>query len=409
MTDSAPFDITSLFSFAQKQEPNILDPGAITRHVHRLNPCLRPYRQEDAHEFLRALLSTLTQDGQNKQLSSLCDGLLESALTCQSCRRTSIKRDRYMDLSLDIQSNHILDLHTALKSFTEVETLTAANKVECARCKVKRTAKKVMRLATAPTVLVCHLKRFSCDMYGRIIRLKKHIVFPEVLEIEEYMSHKNYGRPPPYELVSVLVHVGHNVERGHYIAFVKGGTDWYRADDSNVIRVPKEAVLCQQAYVLFYEVKGLRAQHGFVHYNPYHSEPTNRRENYASQSNASTLSSLDGFLNFCCRTDFDTIRDGICFSSNRSKFHSNSSAKKGPPSEIKKKEDKVDESRERIIRTTKSSDSTLRSDSSNSEPTLSSVKDVLRRVHSSGDFKGTSRNGDLVITCKKGRKCDRAS
>jgi hypothetical protein len=266
-----------------------------------------------------------------------------------------------------------------------VETLTASNMVECARCKVKRTAKKVLRLATAPTVLVCHLKRFSCDIYGRIVRLKKHISFPEFLEIDEYMSHKNIGRPPPYELVAVLVHVGYNVERGHYIAFVKGGDFWYKVDDSQVTRVPKEAVFCQQAYVLFYEVKGVRAQHGYVHHN--------QREMFSSPSNVGSSSSLDMFLNFCCRTDFDTIRDGICFS--------NRTEKKASSIESRRKEEStVNNPREtvRSIRAT-SCDSTynisVRTDSSSSEPTLSPEKDILRRVHSSGE---------LVITFQNGRR-----
>jgi len=37
---------------------DVVDPGSITRHVNRLSPYLRPYQQEDAHDFLRALLST---------------------------------------------------------------------------------------------------------------------------------------------------------------------------------------------------------------------------------------------------------------------------------------------------------------------------------------------------------------
>jgi hypothetical protein len=241
-----------------------------------------------------------------------------------------------------------------------------------------------MRLATAPTVLVCHLKRFSCDIYGRIVRLKKHIVFPETLEIDEYMSHQNIGKPPRYELVAVLVHVGHNVERGHYIAFVNGGSDWYRVDDSNVSRVPKEAVFCQQAYMLFYEVKGLRAQYGHVHYHPRHAAKAK-----ATPSDAVASSSLDGLLKFCCQTDFDAIRDGICFS-NRSKDRSHSEIKKG---------DEVHEYARAKVKAISvlSSDSTfdlsVRSDSSNSEPTILSEKDVLRRVHSSGDFVISFRNG----------------
>ncbi len=36
----------------------VVNPGAITKHPDRLSPCLRPYQQEDAHEFLRARRTT---------------------------------------------------------------------------------------------------------------------------------------------------------------------------------------------------------------------------------------------------------------------------------------------------------------------------------------------------------------
>jgi len=240
-----------------------VDPSSITRCPQRLSKCLRPYQQEDAHEFLRAMLSTLVMNGHNKQLSSLFDGLLESSVTCKTCMRASLTRDRYMDLSLDIHSNHIETLTDALHGFTEVETLSGDNQVYCRNCDVKRTATKALRLATAPSILVCHLKRFAFDEYGRLVRLNKRVQFDLQLEIGDFMSRVNQARPPPYELMAVLVHQGQSCDSGHYLAYVRNHDEWFKCNDSEVSKVDVETVLRQQAYILIYEVEAMRQKDKF--------------------------------------------------------------------------------------------------------------------------------------------------
>ena len=203
-------------------------------------------------------------NGQHKPLSSLFDGLLESAVTCLTCRKPSLTRDRYMDLSLDIVSSNIQTLPDALEEFCATETLVGDNKVHCRHCQGKRNATKGLRLATAPSILVIHLKRFAFDAYGRLVRLSKLVDFDERLEIGDYMSRVNKARPPPYELVAVLVHQGRSCESGHYIAFTRHDGDWYKCNDSVVEQVPVETVLKQQAYILVYEVADMRRKHGYA-------------------------------------------------------------------------------------------------------------------------------------------------
>jgi len=272
----------------------VLDPGSITLNVNRLSPCLKPYQQEDAHEFVRALLSTLTMEGQNRKLSTLFDGLLESSVTCQTCRHASITRDRYMDLSLDIQHEEVVDLHGALKKFTQTELLDEDNKVECSKCKTKRVVTKGLRLATAPSILLFHLKRFKFDNYGRVTRLSKHVQYPLRIEIGGYMSRANQAKPPPYELVGVLVHAGKNCNSGHYYAFVKSGETWYKTSDGDVTKVEVEVVLKQSAYILIYEVEGMRREHGLHSYDKYHKKKICKDEDLIrSVQNKSTRRSTD--------------------------------------------------------------------------------------------------------------------
>jgi len=248
----------------------VVDPGSITRKVNKISPCLRPYQQEDAHEFFRSLLSSLTMHGQNARLSSLFDGLLESSVTCQKCYKTSLTRDRYMDLSLDIADEDITTLAEAFEKFTNEETLCHDNMVTCSRCNVKRVVVKGLKLATAPTMLVINYKRFAYDNYGRLNRLSKHVAFPLRLEIGEYMSRANRGKPPPYTLVAVLVHRGRSCDCGHYFAYVRKGKDWYLANDAEVTKVDIDEVLRSQAYVLVYEVAGMKEKHNFDCYSRYH-------------------------------------------------------------------------------------------------------------------------------------------
>ncbi len=333
--------------FSVNNNNRIVDPSGITRHVNKLSPCLRPYQQEDAHEFIRTLLSTLTLDGRNKQLSSLFDGLLESAVTCQTCHRASVTRDRYMDLSLDIQGSEVQDLVGALRNFTRTELLDRDNMVHCQRCGTKRVVSKGLRLATAPSILVCHLKRFAFDIYGRTTRLSKAVKYPLRLEIGDFMSRANQGKPAPYELVGVVVHAGKSCERGHYLAYVKSGDAWYRANDEVVTKVSVDVVLRQQAYILLYEVEGMRANHGFYGCGRYHltrsrsykkraedlaamqsDDPTEASFAYSSstrdekdpESSGKIGGFLESMIDFCGSTSAaEAVRDAICDSDKKAR------------------------------------------------------------------------------------------
>jgi ubiquitin C-terminal hydrolase len=305
----SPESSNSMASWFSPRNTRVVDPGAITKHPNRLSKCLRPFQQEDAHEFMRALLSTLVMNGHNKQLSSLFDGLLESSVTCGTCGRPSLTRDRYMDLSLDISGSHIETLTDALNEFTKTETLTGDNKVHCTKCGTKRTATKGLRLATAPSILVCHLKRFAYDQRGEQVRLRKKVRFGERLEIGDFMSKVNKARPPPYDLVAVLVHQGQSCESGHYISYVKNNGEWFLCNDSIVKKVDIATVLDQQAYILIYEVAEMREKSGFP-------SPCSRplRSRSGSWRDDSSIPSARGFHfpSLMCGMDENFLTDICC-------------------------------------------------------------------------------------------------
>lgn len=292
----------TLMQMASWNYTPVVDPGCITRHPDRLSPCLRPYQQEDAHEFMRALLSALVMQGQNKRLSSLFDGLLESSVQSACCGRYSLTRDRYMDLSLDIHQKHVTSLSEAMLEFTAEEVLDGDNCVYCKHCREKKPAKKALRLATAPSILVCHLKRFALNSYGELVRVNKHVSFPERLHIGRCMSKVNKSRPPPYDLVSLLVHQGSTCDSGHYVAFSKHGGEWYQCNDSAITKVSVQTVMKQQAYILMYEVADMRENHGYP--SPHVST---KREGPASTLSSGLFCGIDdSFLGDVCCYDTTT-------------------------------------------------------------------------------------------------------
>ena len=298
--NSSWLSLCHLYSVSEKNKT--IDPSNITRHVQKLSPFLRPYQQEDAHEFIRTLLSTLVLDGRNKQLSSLFDGLLESAVTCQTCHHASVTRDRYMDLSLEIHGSEVEDLVGALRNFTKTEVLDKDNKVHCAKCNTKRVVSKGLKLTTAPSILICHLKRFSFNTYGNATRLSKKIKYPLRLEIKDFMSQANQGIPTPYELVGLIVHVGNSCERGHYLSYIRSGHDWYEANDEVVKKVKVSTILNQEAYVLLYEIEGMRANHGYYGCGRYHLP-----QSLSSKTAKDTASTYHGgFLNGKLETFLDS-------------------------------------------------------------------------------------------------------
>ncbi len=58
--------------------------------------------------------------------------------------------------------------------------------------------------------------------------------------------------PPWYDLSSVVVHIGKNVDVGHYIAYCKREGKWFKYDDLEVTLVGEEGVSGCDPYLLFY-------------------------------------------------------------------------------------------------------------------------------------------------------------
>lgn len=206
---------------AQRSAAGAMSPTEIAHHLSVIGPTLHLGSQEDAHEFLAALLDTLERHAVRVGMApcGLLRGTLVSRVTCTVCGHFSDKEDPFETLSLEIRD--AASISDALRHFTAVERLCGDNQYFCEHCKTKRDADKGMLLAAAPDILALNLKRFS---YGRGMsswssgqKLTHHVEFPRILHVDEFSTSKV---PATYTLRAVLVHAGGTPVSGHYYSHV---------------------------------------------------------------------------------------------------------------------------------------------------------------------------------------------
>lgn len=219
-------------------------------------------RQEDAHEYLIALLDAMHERSiagiipkppPDVEFTSfvyrIFGGRIRSQVKCTQCGYESNTYDPFLDLSLEI--NHANSVQRALQRFTAGEALDGANKYKCPKQNRGVRAIKRITIEDAPNVLIVQLKRFEFSLSGR--KISRPVTFDEELDLGPFMSR----RPPVpalYDLYGVLVHQGHSMHSGHYFCFLKGaGTgEWHKFDDTRVHATSARNVLGQLPYILFY-------------------------------------------------------------------------------------------------------------------------------------------------------------
>jgi ubiquitin carboxyl-terminal hydrolase 22/27/51 len=202
-------------------------------------------------------------------------GRLQSEVTCDGCGTVSRTQDPFSAISLDFQKqvrrkkkaiikmsdSAIPDLHSALQSYTSPEVLPA-EEYTCRGCGVPKSASKRLRIRKLPAILCIQVKRFGGRMAGGSYLQEKHegkIDFPMTIDMEPYTARKKSQKAESlvYDLESVIVHHGQQLQNGHYFAFCRQDDRWFKFDDEIVSVSTTEEVLRQEAYLLFYSLRCL--------------------------------------------------------------------------------------------------------------------------------------------------------
>jgi ubiquitin carboxyl-terminal hydrolase 36/42 len=166
------------------------EPRSVLDAMPAICKSLRIGRQEDAHEFLRALtegldLCEVSTGGKPKEklgpsegsvAKAIFGGAVESEVTCPKCGHASVTLDPIHDLNLEI--NNCSSLEQALETFTAPEKLGKGNEYVCEKCKRKVQATKRMQVMMMMMMMMMMMKTTSTVIIVMVLLM---IAFPHLL------------------------------------------------------------------------------------------------------------------------------------------------------------------------------------------------------------------------------------
>ncbi|KAF3931691.1 hypothetical protein ABW19_dt0202893 [Dactylella cylindrospora] len=161
-----------------------------------------------------------------------------------SGQRSSVMREPYQSLQLDIQSSDINNIIDALRQISIPEQLQGGDFKSARGASVSAT--KQTFIDNLPPVLILHLKRFQYNNTGGTQKIWKGIGYPLELDIPaEALSPTNRSsqKRPKYKLISVVYHHGKSATNGHYTVDVRRQDGWIRIDDTIVKRIQENDLL----------------------------------------------------------------------------------------------------------------------------------------------------------------------
>lgn len=256
------------------------------------------YDQQDAHEFLIALLDGLgthldkyhpdtthqikkpldiskiensNMGAHSTFVQDIFSGFMKSDLHCGFCGHESCKYERFIDISLSLikesknsdandKSNgsptkgkgreiESISLKDCLQNFTLLEPLSEL--VMCDVCKKPQPAHKQLNIASLPKVLVLHLKRFDSVRQQKLnTKVSFDLNYLDMAPFTYAVDQTSAVNDTVFDLQGVVTHKG-SLNSGHYISYIAGNpmnaakgdaTRWLRCDDEHIVEVSPDEV-----------------------------------------------------------------------------------------------------------------------------------------------------------------------
>ena len=184
--------------------------------------------QEDATEFSTLFLNWLDERVGGRRICRLFEGEIEHTTTCTQCNHSSVTRERFLEIRLDITGPK------TLQSLLD-ESFNAEDLIEGYRCSgacgitlaVRRT-----RIAKLPKYLRVVLNRYKYSWEGG----REKLSFPVSVPLRGLVV-KAGQMTVEYTCDGLLEHHSNVASSGHYTAFLREGTDWWLFDDAFVAKV----------------------------------------------------------------------------------------------------------------------------------------------------------------------------
>ncbi|TID20376.1 hypothetical protein CANINC_003621 [Pichia inconspicua] len=244
----------------------VLSPYRLVEVIKRENIMFRNMQHQDAHEFLNFLLNKLIEE--SNELREFFEGELISETKCLTCDSGSFRREKFLDLSVDLEQDS--SIANSVRLFSKVELLSGNNKFYCEKCYGYEEAAKRIKVTKLPKILAFHLKRFKySESAGKMVKLFYRVEYVKTLRIEVEneldVVNNNNNSDKLYELYGVVVHIGSGPYHGHYIALIKSENyGWLLFDDETIEKISEDYVYgffgdgcgLSTAYILFYREVG---------------------------------------------------------------------------------------------------------------------------------------------------------
>ena len=280
-----PPEDTILFRFCElvflmqthKKKKNYLGPSAFIQRIKRGNVMFDNLMQQDAQEFAmyvvnemieeeRALLKLTLTD--LTPIQSIFQGEFASETSCLECETKSVRRETFIDLSVDIEQN--CSLSQCIENFSAPEYLTGHDKFHCDACCAHVCARRSLLIhKLPPSALLVHLKRFKfVEERQAFKKLAWHVAIPSQLSIPTGVT-SGTNQPELLDLVGFVVHQGAGPTLGHYVSCIRSGSVWRKFDDDEVTEISErdiqqyfgvpftvEGGVTSTAYILLYERRG---------------------------------------------------------------------------------------------------------------------------------------------------------
>ena len=230
-------------------------PQVFFTNLPSISPGLVPGIQQDAHEFLFALLNLFDDECSRAfppdpevipetPIHTLFGGKIRESRVCQKCNHETCSDTRFLDININ------LDQYTIEGCF---ETLFSPGRVDmqyrCEQCSTRGSCENRLQFVETPHILIITMMRFSS--HG--VKLDKTVRFGFEINLQSYAAP---GIPATYDLFAIICHSGHDVGHGHFTCMVRTANGaWYSADDTEIERIEPKDVLSSKPYLLFYRRK----------------------------------------------------------------------------------------------------------------------------------------------------------
>lgn len=262
-----------------------INASRLKAEVSKKNELFQGKSQQDANEFLRALL-----DGMHDELNKNSDarGLLaeidnatgddhsiakaywdqykqrnsslivnmfafqeRSSILCPNCNNNPRSFTPVMGIEVPIPAlSRDVCVEDCLAAYCKKEVLDVESLYNCSSCKRKVPATKQLSFHTLPRTLVVTLKRFrSTGNFSD--KVTTAVAFQPILDMHPFTSNTQWESSTKYKLIGVVNHQG-NIHGGHYTADVMGMRDGVWRNFSDEVVRPATEPSFKLAYTLFY-------------------------------------------------------------------------------------------------------------------------------------------------------------